>query len=65
LESREKSLEYARERYAVGLINIFELNQNQNLYVTAQSNLLKAKYDYIFKNKILEYYFGLPLFKRN
>lgn len=65
LESREKSLEYARERYAVGLINIFELNQNQNLHVTAQSNLLKAKYDYIFKNKILEYYFGLPLFKRN
>ncbi|WP_158961499.1 TolC family protein [Myroides fluvii] len=65
LESREKSLEYARERYAVGLINIFELNQNQNLYVTAQSNLLKAKYDYIFKNKIVEYYFGLPLFKRN
>lgn len=65
LESRENSLEYARERYAVGLINIFELNQNQNLYVTAQSNLLKAKYDYIFKNKILEYYFGLPLFKRN
>lgn len=65
LESREMSLEYARERYAVGLINIFELNQNQNLYVTAQSNVLKAKYDYIFKNKILEYYFGIPLFKRN
>ena len=65
LESREKSLAYARERYAVGLINIFELNQNQNLYVTAQSNLLKAKYDYIFKNRILEYYFGLPLFKSN
>lgn len=65
LESREMSLNYARERYAVGLINIFELNQNQNLYVTAQSNLLKAKYDYIFKNKILEYYFGVPLFKRN
>jgi len=65
LEAREKSLAYARERYAVGLINIFELNQNQNLYVTAQSNLLKAKYDYIFKNRILEYYFGLPLFKSN
>lgn len=65
LEAREKSLEYARERYAVGLINIFELNQSQNLYVTSQSNLLRAKYDYIFKNKILEYYFGVPLFKIN
>lgn len=63
LEARQKSLEYARERYSVGLISIFDLNQNQNLFVTAQSNLLKAKYDYIFKNKILEYYFGVPLFR--
>lgn len=63
LEAREKSLEYARERYGVGLISIFDLNQNQNLFITAQSNLLKAKYDYIFKNKILEYYFGVPLFR--
>ncbi|WP_196216210.1 TolC family protein [Myroides albus] len=62
LESREKSLEYAKERYSVGLINIFELNQNQTLFVTAQSNMLKSKYDYIFKTRILEYYFGIPLF---
>lgn len=64
LNARERSLEYARERYTVGLINIFELNQNQNMYVAAQSDLLKAKYDYIFKTKILEYYFGIPLFKK-
>ncbi|TDS63579.1 outer membrane protein [Myroides indicus] len=63
LNARERSLEYARERYAVGLINIFELNQNQNMYVAAQSDFLKSKYDYIFKTKILEYYFGIPLFK--
>ncbi len=63
LKARTQSLEYAKERYAVGLINVFELNQNQNLFVTAQSDLLKSKYDYIFKTKILEYYFGIPLFK--
>ncbi|MHC5200703.1 TolC family protein [Myroides sp. LJL119] len=62
LESRNKSFEYANERYEVGLINIFELNQNQMLLVNAQSEVLKAKYDYIFKTKILEYYFGIPLF---
>lgn len=63
LEARKLSLEYAKERYSVGLINIFELNQNQTLFVTAQSDLLKSKYEYIFKTKILEYYFGIPLFK--
>lgn len=63
LEARKLSLEYAKERYSVGMISIFDLNQNQNLYVVAQSDLLKSKYEYIFKTKILEYYFGIPLFK--
>jgi len=63
LQAREQSMEYAQQRYDVGLINIFDLNQNQNLLVAAQSELLRAKYDFIFKTKILEYYFGLPIFK--
>lgn len=63
LEARKLSLEYAKERYSVGMISIFDLNQNQNLYVVAQSDLLKSKYEYIFKTRILEYYFGIPLFK--
>ena len=61
--ARQQSLEYARQRYEVGLINIFDLNQNQNLFIAAQSEVLRTKYDYIFKTKILEYYFGLPIFK--
>lgn len=63
LEARKQSMEYAQQRYDVGLINIFDLNQNQNMLVAAQSELLRAKYDFIFKTKILEYYFGLPIFK--
>lgn len=65
LEAREQSLEYAKQRYEVGLINIFDLNQNQNLYLAAQSEALRAKYDFIFKTKIVEYYFGMPIFKNN
>ncbi|MDM1367226.1 TolC family protein [Myroides marinus] len=63
LDARKLSLQYAKERYSVGMISIFDLNQNQNLYVSAQSDLLRSKYEYIFKTKILEYYFGIPLFK--
>ncbi|WP_430614001.1 TolC family protein [Flavobacterium sp. JP2137] len=62
LEARNLSLDYAKERYEVGLMNIFELNQVQTLAVNAQSEVLRAKYDYIFKTKILEYYFGIPIF---
>ena len=64
LEARNQALEYARERYEVGLMNVFDFNQAQNLLVVAQSDMLKAKYDYIFKTKILEYYFGVPLFEK-
>ncbi|UYW00753.1 TolC family protein [Flavobacterium agricola] len=61
LSFREQSLEYARERYEVGLLNVFDLTQVQTLHVNAQSEALRTKYDYIFKTKILEFYFGIPV----
>lgn len=59
--ARAESLTYAKERYEVGLINVFDLNQAQTQSVNAQSEVLRAKYDYIFKVKILEFYFGIPI----
>jgi outer membrane protein len=61
LSFREQSFEYARERYEVGLLNVFDYTQVQTLYVNAQSEALRTKYDYIFKTKILEFYFGIPV----
>lgn len=63
LTARSLALEYAKARYEVGLMNVFDYNQAETLHVTAASDLLKAKYDYVFKTKILEYYFGIPLFE--
>jgi len=61
LESREQAFNYAKERYEVGLMNVFDFNQSQTLYVNAQSEVLRTKYDYIFRTKILEFYFGIPI----
>lgn len=63
-KAREESLSYAKERYEVGLINVFDLNQAQTLSVNAQSEVLRTKYDYIFKVKILEFYFGIPIYQK-
>lgn len=63
LDSREQSYNYAKERYNVGLMNAFDLSQSQTLLATAQSEVLRTKYDYIFKIKILEFYFGIPIIK--
>jgi outer membrane protein len=63
LEARQEAYNYAKERYAVGMMNSFDFNQSQTLFTVAQSEVLRTKYDYIFKIKILEFYFGIPIIK--
>lgn len=59
LEARELAYEYAQERYNVGLMNAFDFNQSQTQLTNAQSSLLRSKYDYIFKLKVLELFTGI------
>ena len=63
LEARQEAYNYAKEKYAVGMMNSFDYNQAQTLLVNAQSEVLRTKYDSIFKIKILEFYFGIPIIK--
>ena len=63
LEARQEAYNYAKEKFAVGLMNSFDYNQAQTLLVNAQSEVLRTKYDSIFKIKILEFYFGIPIIK--
>ena len=64
LEARESAFNYAKERYAVGMMNAFDFNQAQTLFSNAQSEVLRTKYDYIFRTKIVEFYFGIPITKK-
>ena len=64
-ESRRLAFEYAKERYDVGLSNAFDFNQSRTAYENSQSDVVRTKYDYIFRLKILEFYFGLPIAKLN
>lgn len=59
--ARKESYEYAKARYEVGLMNVFDFNQAQNLLATADSEVIRTKYDFIFKTKIVELYLGIPL----
>jgi len=64
LNAREEAFNYAKEKYAVGMMNAFDFNQSQTLYSNAQSDVIRAKYDYIFKVKVVELYFGIPIIKK-
>lgn len=61
LEARTESYKYAQERFDVGLLNAFDLNQSQTLFANAQSDVIRTKYDYIFRVKVVEFYFGIPI----
>ena len=61
LEARELAYQYAKDRFDVGLLNAFDFGQSQARLDDARANVIRTKYDYIFRLKILEFYFGLPI----
>ncbi len=68
LEAAEKSVaaqqaafENTKKRFDVGTANSFEFNTSRNNLEGAKALYVLAKYDYIFKLKILDFYQGKPL----
>ena len=61
LEARSLAFQYTKERFEVGLLDAFNFSQAQLRVDNAQANLISAKYNYIFRLKVLEFYFGIPL----
>lgn len=61
VKATEKAFEYAEKRYEVGMMNSLEFNTAANNLTRARSELLRAKYDYIFKMKVLDFYQGKPI----
>ncbi len=60
LESQELAYQYAKDRYDVGLTNAFDFSQSKFRYDNSRIELNRSKFDYIFKLKVLELYFGIP-----
>ncbi|SHG65653.1 TolC family protein [Flagellimonas flava] len=61
LEARRLAYDYAKERFNVGLMNAFDFSQAQSRVDNAEADAIRTKYDYIFRLKILEFYFGIPI----
>lgn len=61
VEASEQSFFYAQKKYNVGAISTFDYNNAKTRLQSAQSNLVQAKYDYVFKLKVLDFYQGKEL----
>jgi len=60
LESQELAYQYAEDRYDVGLTTAFDFSQSKLRYDNAKIEVNRTKFEYIFKLKVLELYFGVP-----
>lgn len=60
-EALEEAFKYADKRFNVGDINAVEYNDAKNKLAKAESDLLQAKYDFVFRQKILDFYQGKSL----
>lgn len=61
VRSNALSYDYAQKSYDAGVINIYDLNQAQNNLAVAQGQMAQAKYNFIFRLKVLDFYAGNPL----
>lgn len=61
VEATTESFNYAEQKFNVGMINSVEYNEAKKELTKAQAELVQAKYDYIFRTTILDFYMGKPL----
>jgi outer membrane protein len=61
VKATSESFQYAQSRYETGKSSVFEFNEAKNKWVKSQSEVIQAKYDYIFRTKILDFYNGIPI----
>ncbi len=59
LISNQEEYNYIIEKYELGIVNSFEFNQIKNKLINSKSDLLQAKYDFIFKIQLYKFYSNL------
>ncbi|MCL2650885.1 MAG: TolC family protein [Candidatus Azobacteroides sp.] len=57
----QEAFKYAQEKYEVGKSSVFEFNDARTKLIQSLSEQIQAKYDFIFRSKILDFYNGLPI----
>ena len=60
-DAAKRALDFAKKRYDLGLTSTVDLLVTENSEVQSAANLISAKYDLIFKLKVIDYYLGKEL----
>jgi len=58
LDAQQEAFKNAQERYNFGAMTQFDFDQVRTRLVNAEAALIRSKYDYVFKTKVLQFYAG-------
>lgn len=57
----EESFKYIQQKFDLGIVSSVDFNIAKSDLIKAKSNFIQAKYEYVFKLKVLDFYKGLPI----
>ena len=61
VEASATAFSYAKDKYSAGKSTVFEFNEAKTKYSKSLAEQAQAKYNFIFRAKILDFYNGTPL----
>jgi len=61
IASTEESFRYTEQKFNLGMVTSVDYNTAKSQMLRSQSDMSQAKYEFIFKTKVLDFYKGLPL----
>src|SRR5674476_532339 len=61
IASTEESFRYTEQKFNVGMVTPVDYNAAKTQLLKSESDMAQAKYEFIFKTKVLDFYKGMPL----
>jgi len=61
VEAAKESFRYAEKKFTVGTLNSVDYNNAKINFEKAESSLVQAKFEFIFKTTVLDFYMGKPI----
>lgn len=61
-ESNREALALAESQFNLGAMNASDLIVSKNLFLQAETSMLQAKYELLFRRKVIDFYLGKPLY---
>jgi outer membrane protein len=61
VEANKEAVDISEKQYELGGLSLTDYLASKNSYIKAQTDYLQAKYELVFRKKVLDFYSGKPL----